>query len=197
MLRMNRIFRDRSHPFEAFNDEKLFRKFRFRRQDIIAITDDIERDINIASRSGSLSPLLQVLVTLRYYASGSFLDVCGELIGIDQSTVSRTVIQITEAFLRQVPNHVRLPNRCQADRTKAKFYDTNGFPNVVGCIEGTQIRIQAPSENEQQVGLSTGRVINRKGYHSINVQVRGVCFYIYTCVRLPYMCVGVEPLRPG
>ena len=159
MLRMNRIFRDRSHPFEAFNDEKLFRKFRFRRQDIIAITDDIERDINIASRSGSLSPLLQVLVTLRYYASGSFLDVCGELLGIDQSTVSRTVIQITEAFLRQVHNHVRLPNRLQADRTKAKFYDTNGFPNVVGCIDGTQIRIQAPSENEQQEGLSTGRVI--------------------------------------
>ena len=159
MLRMNGIFRDRSHPFEAFNDEKLFRKFRFRRQDIIAITDDIERYINIANRSGSLSPLLQVLATLRYHASGSFLDVCGELIGIDQLTVSRNVTQITIAFLCQVPNHIRLPNRRQADRTKAKFYDTNGFPNVVGCIDGTQIHIQAPSENEQQEGLSTGRVI--------------------------------------
>ncbi|KAI0216810.1 putative nuclease HARBI1, partial [Lamellibrachia satsuma] len=55
-------------------------------------------------------------------------------------------------------------NQRQADRTKAKFYDTNGFPNVVGCIDGTQIRIQAPSENEHEF-------INRKGYHSINVQV--------------------------
>ena len=147
MLRMNRIFRDQTHPFEAFDDGKLFRKFRFRRHDIIAIADDIERDINIANRSGSLTPLLQVPVTLRYYASASFQDVCGELIGIDQSTVSRTVTRVTVAFLRQVPNHVRLPNQRQADRTKAKFYDTNGFPNVVGCIDGTQIRIQAPSEN--------------------------------------------------
>ena len=134
MLRMNRIFRDRTDPFEAFDDKKLFRKFRFRRHDIITITDDIERDINIANRSGSLSSLLQVLVTLRYYASSSFQDVCGELIRIDQSTVSRTVTRVTEAYLRQVPNHVRLPNQRHTDRTKAKFYDTNGFPNVVGCI---------------------------------------------------------------
>ncbi|KAI0230394.1 hypothetical protein LSAT2_019259 [Lamellibrachia satsuma] len=126
--------------------------------------DDIERDINIANRSGSLTPLLQVIVTLRYYASGSFQDVCSELIGIDQSTVSRTVTRVTDAFLRQVPNHVRLPNQRQADRMKAKFYYTNGFPNVVGSIDGTQICIQAPSENEHAF-------INRKGYHSINVQV--------------------------
>ena len=164
MLRMNRIFRDRTHPFEAFDDEKLFRKFRFRRHDIIGITDDIERDINIANRSGSLTPLLQVLVTLRYYASGSFQDVCGELIGIDQSTVSRTVTRVTVALLRQVPNYVRLPNQRHADRTKAKFYDTNGFPNVVGCIDGTQIRIQAPTENEHEF-------INRPSFHQLHSQM--------------------------
>ena len=167
---MNRIFRDRSHPFDAWDDDKLFRKFRFRRQDIISITDDIEGDIDIAHRTGSLSPLLQVLVTLRYYASGSFQDVCGELIGVDQSTVSRTVTRVTNAFLRQVPTHVKLPEQRQADRTKAKFYETNGFPNVIGCIDGTQIRIQAPSANEHEF-------VNRKGYHSINVQVRGISVY--------------------
>ena len=72
------------------------------RHRIIAITDDIDRNINIAHRAGSLSLLLQVLVTLRYYASGSFQDVCGELIEIYQSTVSQTVTRVTDAFLRQV-----------------------------------------------------------------------------------------------
>ena len=72
--------------------------------------------------------------------------------------------RVTEIFFRQVPNHVRLPNQRQADRTKATFYDTNGFPNVVGCIQGTQIRNQAPSENEYEF-------INMKGYHSIKVQL--------------------------
>ena len=107
-MRLNRIVTDWNHPFDAFDVHN----------DIITITDDIEIDINISNRLGSSTPLLQVLVTLRYYASRSFEDVCGELIGVDQSTVSRTVTRVTEALLRQVPNHVGLPNEHQADRTR-------------------------------------------------------------------------------
>ena len=41
-----------------------------------------------------------------------------------------------------------------------------GFPNFLGCIDGTFIRIQKPSENEADY-------VNRKGYHALSVQV---CF---------------------
>ena len=117
---MNRIFSDRSHPFDAWDDDQLFRKFRFRRQDIKAITGDIEGDIDIAHRAGSLSPLLQVLVTLRYHAGGSFQNVCGELIEVDQSTVSRTVTPVTYAFIRQVPTHVKLPDQMGRRRSSMR-----------------------------------------------------------------------------
>lgn len=40
----------------------------------------------------------------------------------------------------------------------------SGFPNVVGCVDGTQIKIKAPNVNE-------GEYVNRKGFHSLNVQV--------------------------
>ncbi len=39
-----------------------------------------------------------------------------------------------------------------------------GFPGVIGCIDGTQIPITTPSVNE-------GDYVNRKAFHSINVQV--------------------------
>lgn len=37
------------------------------------------------------------------------------------------------------------------------------FPNVIGCIDGTHVRIVAPSTDENAY-------VNRKGFHSINVQ---------------------------
>ena len=46
----------------------------------------------------------------------------------------------------------------------------SGFPNVIGCIDGTQVPILAPSINEADY-------VNRKGYHSINVQVSVHCLY--------------------
>ncbi|XP_053372959.1 putative nuclease HARBI1 [Mercenaria mercenaria] len=44
------------------------------------------------------------------------------------------------------------------------IYGTARFPKVVGVIDGTHIKILAPSEEEDIF-------VNRKGYHSINVQV--------------------------
>lgn len=164
-LRRNRIFRDRTHPFEKFDDVEIVRKFRFRRREILDLTNLIERDITMTNRKGTLTPLLQVLVTLRYYASSSFQDVCGELIGIDQSTVSRVVSRVTDALCRRARAEIQLPAQRQADQTKRHMLRDYGFPNVVGCIDGTQVRIQAPSEQEHEF-------VNRKGYHAINVQVR-------------------------
>lgn len=43
------------------------------------------------------------------------------------------------------------------------FFNIAGFPNVIGAIDGTHIGIQAPSTHEPLF-------VNRKGYHSINVQ---------------------------
>ena len=46
-----------------------------------------------------------------------------------------------------------------------------GFPNVLGCIDDTFIRIQKPSENETDF-------VNRKGYLALNVQVLFLfCFF--------------------
>ena len=37
----NRVFRDRSHPFDKYNDLELFRKFRFTREVIVNITGEV------------------------------------------------------------------------------------------------------------------------------------------------------------
>ena len=49
-------------------------------------------------------------------------------------------------------------------RLQQTFFAKAGMPSVVGCIDGTQIPILAPSEDEHVF-------VNRNGQHAINVQV--------------------------
>jgi hypothetical protein len=164
-LRRNRLFRDRTHPFDCFDETEIFRKFRFHRPEILAFTDTVKDDIELSNRRGSLPPLLQVLLALRFYASGAFQDMLGELIRVDQSTVSRTLWRVTNALAKHVPFSVRLPSHAEARDTARKFMSRFHMPGVFGCIDGTQIRIQAPSGDYEH------EFVNRKNYHSINVQV--------------------------
>ncbi|KAK2181225.1 hypothetical protein NP493_405g01000 [Ridgeia piscesae] len=71
---------------------------------------------------------------------------------------------MSSALVARMQEWVQLPTQQQADRQKAKFLRLAGFPNVVGCIDGTHVRIQAPPTNEHEY-------VNRKNFHSINVQV--------------------------
>jgi hypothetical protein len=57
-----------------------------------------------------------------------------------------------------------LPTQQEGDAQKVKFHSKSGFPNVIGCIDGTRVRILAPTRNEHEY-------VNWKNFHSINVQV--------------------------
>ena len=80
LLGRNRIFRDRTNPSDKFNDLELFWKFRFQQADILQRTDELMEELEHPNRKGALPPVLQVLLTLRFYASGSFQHICAELI---------------------------------------------------------------------------------------------------------------------
>ena len=60
--------------------------------------------------------------------------------------------------------YVKFERRAAAEVTKAKFYAMAVFPNVIGCIDCTHIRISRPHQHEHEY-------VNRKGVHSINVQL--------------------------
>ena len=115
----------------------------------------------------ALPPLQQVLIALRFYASGSFLQVIGDTAGVDKSTVSRVVTNVSNALISKQSEFITWPTDAEVAEVKNSFYRRGGFPCVIGCVDGTHIRIQALNEHENALN------VNRKGFHSINVQ--GVC----------------------
>ena len=153
---------------ENFTDEELRNRFRFgRRQGIGYITNLIADELRRSTRRNHALPSLQqVLIALRFYASGSFLQVIGDTAGVDKSTVSRVVTNVSNALIAKQSEFITWPTDAEVAECKNSFYRRGGFPCVIGCVDGTHIRIQAPNEHENAY-------VNRKGFHSINVQ--GVC----------------------
>uniref|UniRef100_A0A671N003 DDE Tnp4 domain-containing protein n=1 Tax=Sinocyclocheilus anshuiensis TaxID=1608454 RepID=A0A671N003_9TELE len=76
-----------------------------------------------------------------------------------QEWTSRAIRRVSLALQSRAQIHVCLPTQ-----EEDKFRRDYGIPGIFGCIDGTHVRIQVPSKNECLF-------VNRKGFHSINVQV--------------------------
>lgn len=75
---------------------------------------------------------------------------------------SRSFWEVLDALVHLVPELLRV-DLLQREESQ-KFFAEKGLPVVLGCVDGTRVRIQAPSQNEEEY-------LNRKGYHSLNVQI--------------------------
>ena len=73
------------HIKRILNDVKS--RFHFGRDSINYLADLLSDDLaRNTARNHALSALLQVLVALRFFASGSFLEVIGDTSGLPKST---------------------------------------------------------------------------------------------------------------
>ena len=86
-------------------------------------------------------------------------------------SASRTIDRVTDALVQSVRDWIKLPTKREAELTKRKFDSMQGLPSVIGCVDGTHVRIQAPIEEEHEY-------VNIIFFHSINVQVRRLGVFI-------------------
>lgn len=99
--------------------------------------------------------------------SGSFQQVTGDTVsGLHKSTVCIIIRRVTVALSRRLDEFVKFPQtQEERDSIKQDLYETASFPCAIGIIDTSHIRIIAPTEEWD--------FVNRKRYHSINVQ--GIC----------------------
>ena len=69
-------------PMEHYNDQELYQRFRFRRADINRIVYILKDDLQYGNRRGSLSPEMQVHMTLEL-SIGLGLGSAAQMIEID------------------------------------------------------------------------------------------------------------------
>ncbi|KAL0849987.1 hypothetical protein ABMA28_011902 [Loxostege sticticalis] len=95
----------------------------------------------------------------------TYRSVC-EKFGVGRATALRCVRRVSLALHSIAPKFIQWPKGERAAEVMADYERHSAFPKVIGCIDGTHIKIDAPK-------FDSDSYINRKGTHS--VQVQAVC----------------------
>lgn len=142
-----------------------------------------------------------MLCAISFLATGSYQRIVGITHNLPQRTTSRCIRQVVDALnhpavmgkwivfpkTRQDRGYIKqecvsyyiftilLLGTCNALNSItycSRFQSRFGLPGVIGCIDCTHVALVKPNEEEHLF-------YNRKGYHSLNVQMVIVFIYRY------------------
>lgn len=105
------------------------------------------------------------MIFLRYVASGSFMIVSGDIFNIKKSTAWSAIHKMIKKIGSLRSSYIKFPPPDRFSIVEAQFRHKKGFPGIIGCIDGTQIPLQVPSNDQSELFRC------RKGFFSLNVQL--------------------------
>ena len=163
-VRRVRHLRDRFNPLEEYDDEAFRLRFRLRKDSVSNLVRiHLEKDLEHQTRRGlPLTPMQQVLIALRFYATGTFQRVISDLFGVSVFAACRVIHKVSSAIAKQKRQFLSFSENL-AD-IKRKFYDVGHFPGVIGAIDCTHVWIICPDKENAMA------FVNRRQFYSINVQ---------------------------
>ena len=89
--------------------------------------------------------MLQLVIALRYYATGCFQLVVADLTQVHKSTVCRAIHRVSRATASLRAQYVSLPDsNDERMQTMKEFYAIALFPGVLGTIDCTHVPISSP-----------------------------------------------------
>ncbi|XP_071042672.1 putative nuclease HARBI1 [Parasteatoda tepidariorum] len=143
-------------PFDELNFKK---RFRLDKASVRTLVSIVDKDLHHSSTlNNALSPLEQVIIALRYYATGTFQLLLGDCFQVSHSTVCRVIASLCKEF-------ISLPKtREKCEEASQNFFDVAGFPGVLGAIDCSHVKILSPG------GEDAERFWCRKDFFSLNVQ---------------------------
>jgi len=108
----------------------------------------------------------QLLIALRFYATGTHQLVVGDTFSVSKATICRAVHKVTAAIASLRPKYVKFPTTNQERRDVMNmFFVQSNLPGVIGAVDCTHIPIQSPGGHDAEIYR------NRKCYFSVNVQL--------------------------
>uniref|UniRef100_A0A8D9E4B2 Uncharacterized protein n=1 Tax=Cacopsylla melanoneura TaxID=428564 RepID=A0A8D9E4B2_9HEMI len=136
IFRREKVYRQRTTP--PSKDFKALYRFEERNVEWLGshfLGDSHER------RGGALSSKERMQVFLRYMGDPGFQKGIGEEIKIDQSTVSRTILHVSQKILEKADLWIQLPTEQTIAREKELWQHKYQFPTCIGAIDCKKILV--------------------------------------------------------
>lgn len=117
------------------------------------------------NRSRYISPMLQLLVAIKYYASGAFQINVGDMTSVSRQSANVIIPRVSRALASLRRDVIKMPTTNEELEYNAyRMYLFAKFPKCIGSIDCTHVKIQSPG------GDNAEYFRNRKGWFSLNVQ---------------------------
>lgn len=111
-----------------------------------------------------------LLLSLRFYASGSFLITVADFCGVSVPTASRVVRKVSFAIAELSRQYIKMPkSSTDLEITMRNFHLIASFPKVVGCIDCTHVKNHLVEKMQKYSGI--GRDIFRSTYKQFAMQI--------------------------
>ena len=121
-----RVFRDRRDPL-AYDDTELFERYRFRRATIMYLHEEVRHDLERETRRNmALSPILSLLLCLRFLATGATHLLIGDSLNISRNAAGREIRTVTTLLVRVFQRVIHFP----VGQTAHKVME--GFRRIAG-----------------------------------------------------------------
>lgn len=84
-------------------------------------------------------------MALRFFAAGSMQLVVADVIHMSQPSVSVILPRVCNAIIAHLAEQVKMPGTAEeCRRICSEFKRIANFPNVIGAIDCTHVKIQSP-----------------------------------------------------
>lgn len=121
-LRRPRVFRDLSNPLESLDEEEVYDRYRFSPETILFIVHGVSGILQSdTARNRPIPPLVQVLLFLRFVATGAHLRLVGDSLNVSESSAGRVVKSVARAINAVFSNIIKFPVGDMASKVKEGF----------------------------------------------------------------------------
>lgn len=167
------------------NTNRFIELYRLNKSNFMDVFHQIEPRLKKARRYTRIEPIIRFSAAMRFFATGMYQRCTGEEYNtsMSQTMVHESITEMVIVLESSIcPKWIKFP-KTEAEKSsiKKRFFEKTKMPGVLGCVDGTHVKILAPAENEHLY-------VDRMGNHSINVQlVKKHCLILFNIVIILFI----------